>query len=493
MKNLKIAFILLIISNITYSQSLDDALRYSKSNLSGTARYVSMGGAFGALGGDLSSISDNPAATGVFMYSEINFSPALYNSVNKTEFSNNISYDNRYNFNFNNFAFVASLKTKDNDWKSINYAFTYKRLDNYHHNYYAYGVNNDNSITDFFAEQANGTSLYDLDNNYDGNYIGDNAYQTYLIDPDSVAPSNTGYHSMYNNYGETQSNTMKTKGRKDQWSFAIGSNYKDILYIGASLDYSTINFKYSSNFRERDLAKNIDNFKEMQYYNEYNTTGYGYAFKIGFIVKPVKWLRMAYSFQTPIRYYLSDSYSHVIDSWGISANGEQKYRSSASPIGNYDYYITTPLKMNAALGFVIAKKAVIGLEYNYLDYSRAQIRSIYNSDEFASDNAAISRTLKPSHNAKIGFEYRLGQVSLRTGISYFDSPYTSSQMNKNAYTIYYNGGIGFNIDFYYIDFAYSYGQSNFYYYPYQLESTNTTAYYISQNTNKIIMTMGVRF
>ncbi len=493
MKKLIYLFITLIISNLSYSQSLDDALRYSKSNLSGTARYVSMGGAFGALGGDLSSISDNPAATGVFMYSEVNFSPTLYNSLNKTEFSNNKSYDNRYNFNFNNIAFIVSSKTKNSDWKSLNYAFTYKRLDNYHHNYYAYGENNNNSITDYFAEQANGTSLYDLDNNYDGRYIGDNAYQTYLIDPDSVAPINNEYHSMYNNYGETQSNTIKTKGRKDQWSFAIGANYKDMLYIGASLGYSTINFNYSSTFRERNLDKNIDNFKEMQYYNEYTTKGYGYRFNIGFIVKPIKWLRIASSFQTPIRYYLSDSYSHVIDSWGIYANGEEKYRSSSSPIGNYDYYITTPLKINAALGFVIAKKATIGLEYNYIDYSRAKINSRENTDEFAIDNADISQILNPSHNAKIGFEYRLGQISLRTGLSYFDSPYNDTQMNKDSYTIYYNGGIGFNIDYYYIDFAYSYGQSNYYYYPYQLESTNTAPYYISQNTNKFIMTMGVRF
>ena len=48
-----------------FSQNEVDALRYSQLNLSGTARFTSMGGAFGALGGDMSSMTVNPAGIGV--------------------------------------------------------------------------------------------------------------------------------------------------------------------------------------------------------------------------------------------------------------------------------------------------------------------------------------------------------------------------------------------------------------------------------------------
>ena len=48
------------------AQSLNDALRYSQTSLSGSARYNALSGAFGALGGELSSISINPAASSVF-------------------------------------------------------------------------------------------------------------------------------------------------------------------------------------------------------------------------------------------------------------------------------------------------------------------------------------------------------------------------------------------------------------------------------------------
>jgi hypothetical protein len=40
---------------------------YSSSNYGGTAKFNSMAGSMGALGGDLSVIAVNPAATGVFI------------------------------------------------------------------------------------------------------------------------------------------------------------------------------------------------------------------------------------------------------------------------------------------------------------------------------------------------------------------------------------------------------------------------------------------
>ena len=55
----------------TYAQSMEDILRYTRTELKGTARYVAMGGAFNALGGDFSAIKDNPAAAAVFLNSEI--------------------------------------------------------------------------------------------------------------------------------------------------------------------------------------------------------------------------------------------------------------------------------------------------------------------------------------------------------------------------------------------------------------------------------------
>lgn len=56
-----------------FAQSAIDAYRFSQPDLRGTARFMGMGGAFGALGGDLSTLSQNPAGIGVYRSNELGF------------------------------------------------------------------------------------------------------------------------------------------------------------------------------------------------------------------------------------------------------------------------------------------------------------------------------------------------------------------------------------------------------------------------------------
>jgi hypothetical protein len=48
------------------AQTIDEALWYSQLFYGGTARFQAMGGAFTALGGDLSVLSQNPAGLGIY-------------------------------------------------------------------------------------------------------------------------------------------------------------------------------------------------------------------------------------------------------------------------------------------------------------------------------------------------------------------------------------------------------------------------------------------
>ena len=73
---IKKSFIIYLLLGIsaTYSQTYEDVLRYNSFYHDGSSRFNSMGGAFGALGGDLSSISINPAGSSVFLESEFGIS-----------------------------------------------------------------------------------------------------------------------------------------------------------------------------------------------------------------------------------------------------------------------------------------------------------------------------------------------------------------------------------------------------------------------------------
>ena len=73
MKNVRygLALAALCSSSMLFSQGVVDALKYSQQDIRGTARYMGMAGAFGALGGDITTLSQNPAGIGVYRNSDI--------------------------------------------------------------------------------------------------------------------------------------------------------------------------------------------------------------------------------------------------------------------------------------------------------------------------------------------------------------------------------------------------------------------------------------
>lgn len=68
MKNKVIVTACALLAMTTASaQNAYDAEKLLGNDLNGTARFVGMGGAMGALGGDISVISSNPAGIGIFV------------------------------------------------------------------------------------------------------------------------------------------------------------------------------------------------------------------------------------------------------------------------------------------------------------------------------------------------------------------------------------------------------------------------------------------
>ena len=95
-----IYFFLTIFPYLAYSQDITDAINWSIENESGNARYSAMGGAFGALGGNLSAISSNPASGAVFELSR--FGGSLVSNIDQTKsnFKSNINNVNSQNANY---------------------------------------------------------------------------------------------------------------------------------------------------------------------------------------------------------------------------------------------------------------------------------------------------------------------------------------------------------------------------------------------------------
>ena len=89
----------LIMSQFLVSQTLNDITYLTQTSLTGSARYTSMAGAFGALGGDLTAISNNPAASSVFLNTEIGGSLNFQERENESKYygeSTSLNEDHGY-------------------------------------------------------------------------------------------------------------------------------------------------------------------------------------------------------------------------------------------------------------------------------------------------------------------------------------------------------------------------------------------------------------
>lgn len=86
MKKLSLLFIGILSMSNVMAQDISDALRYSSDEIQGTARFRAMSGAFGALGGDMSAVSLNPAGAAVFTRSHASASVSILSINNDVNY-----------------------------------------------------------------------------------------------------------------------------------------------------------------------------------------------------------------------------------------------------------------------------------------------------------------------------------------------------------------------------------------------------------------------
>ena len=79
---------MVLVPSFINAQSITDAINWSFENESGNSRYESMAGAFGALGGNLSAVSNNPASGAVFELSRFGVSLIVNNNSTESIYKN---------------------------------------------------------------------------------------------------------------------------------------------------------------------------------------------------------------------------------------------------------------------------------------------------------------------------------------------------------------------------------------------------------------------
>ena len=136
------------------AQTIYDAAKLAERDLNGTARFVGMGGAMGALGGDISTMGTNPAGIGIYRSSDImtSFSYSAYGTESK--YLNNTFNIDKNLWAFDNIGFVFSSKIGNQTaLRYVNFGFNFKRTKSFYKNMTMGGLLG--SIDEIFVSQVN--------------------------------------------------------------------------------------------------------------------------------------------------------------------------------------------------------------------------------------------------------------------------------------------------------------------------------------------------
>ena len=488
-----------ILPNFANAQNLVDALRYSDFQINGTARSGSMGNAFGALGGDFTSVSINPAGLGLYRSSEFSFTPTFGQTRVNSNYLKSSMSDSKYNFSFDNISYVSSIASQNNNagLVSVNIGIGYNKLKNFNSNILVGGDNAKSSILDYFVSVPNdgmGSDFF-----YD--YYFDLAWDTDLLikDDDGIY-----WHDIEEDgYGQSQQKSISRQGAINEYSLALGLNFSHKLYFGASIGIVDIFYKESSTHSEWDKKNNILYFNDLQFNSYLRTSGTGINGKLGIIYKPINELRLGLSVHTPTFYSLNDVFETSMKSSLTYKDGKTEKYSATSSFWEYDYNLETPLKATLSGAFVIGKKGLISIDYEYVDYSKARLRRGGDGYQFVYENQEITSAYRAVGNVRLGGEYRVTDVfSLRAGYEYYPSAYNkyafdSTQPNADVNMNIYSCGFGYRQGNFYFDTAFRYSDSKAFdmLYPAPVSNYYPTPEMASFNTLKgsVAFTFGFRF
>lgn len=441
--------VLLACGGSAFSQEMLDAYKYSSNDLNGTARSLGMGGAFGALGGDISAMSNNPAGLAVYRSSEVVTTLSLSSIGAKTDWFGNKEDNNRVKFDFDNIAYVGYFPTS-NDGGIVNWNFglSYNRVKNFRRNYSMTARGGTNySLSDYTATMANlnGYRAGDLLDTSGSGSGGNDPYRNSQLDWMSVLAYNAGYMNAYNDndklyystftnpdgsgFPMSEANLIVTEsGYIDQYNIAFGMNISDIVLLGATVKITDLDYNQQSYYKEvyeNGSLLTLGNDKDGV--NGLSTDGTGYGFNLGVIVRPSDYFRLGVAYNSSTWYKMTDYFRS-----GASADTPEFSEEvwAHTPDGAFgDYKYRTPDKWIFSAAAIIGQYGLISVDYELTNYKRMQL---YYADGISNDNANgdIDNAFGIGNTIRVGAEAKITpQFSVRAGGGWTGSPLASSYKN----------------------------------------------------------------
>ncbi len=457
-------------------------------DLSGTARYVGMGGAMDALGVDISTINSNPAGIGMARKSSISVS------------ASNLAFEQA----------GALFTTRINSNHYFNVAFNYQRTKNYRDNLSASGTFNGMSqnkaayndlvsaVNTGYDDWLNLNTVTQLDALY---------YYTLNGDTD-------GY--LYYNDATRYTHSSETRGHVDNYDICFAGNVARNVYLGITLSVKDLYYRSTSVYTEQLVDADNSSIGSITVKDKRYVSGAGFDFRLGAVVFPIEDnpLRFGATIATPTWYDLA-SYNYTTLTNNASTGGDyidSHYYSE----GDYSYRVYTPWRFGLSTGYTIGRDIALGVSYEYADYSSTSTRQLdedifwdyvgsYKDEEM---NDHTQKTLRGVHTLKVGGELKIdGGFAIRAGYNFVSAEYAKDGARDTSVDspgTYFSSradyinwgatnrvtcGAGWTNKSWAVDLAYQYTTSSGDYYP----CVDADATSVSFNRHKLEATLTYKF
>lgn len=526
---------------VSYAQTAYDALMFSENNYEGTARSVAMGNAFTALGGDLGAVTINPAGSAVANYSQFTITPSLTFTSNTAQgvspysdgslpYFQKAMRSRMTDFTMPNVGLTFNWETgRNSGLKNFTFGFVANRTNSWNEDVIANGTNATTSFMGAMAYEASGCLASDLGaaDAYEfmpWKYV--TGFKSGMIstfgglEDQYVGASEVIYQNSATGDTEIvvggeldQTYGRKVDGAKYEYTFNLGGNISDFVYIGANLGFTSLSYSYDEYFSEkavdqRDFEIGLDNgkkmyFQHMKYNYSYNANGAGVFGKFGIIVTPGAGLRIGAAIQTP-------TVTNMTETW--AEDGETKFStegySAYSPYVEAEYTFTSPMRANFGLAYTFGGLGLISVDYEMTDYGQMRY-STGNQDRsyFEEVNMDIKKRFGTAHMVRAGLEFKpIPELAIRGGYGMTTSAEKRDIWNnpiKAQLTHTASAGLGFNSKGSF--FADAAVQTRFlhdeYFMPYEdyiLDAEGNVAEFAPEIRNqrslwKVLLTIGWRF
>lgn len=413
------------------AQGVDDAICNSQTFYEGTSRSMAMGNATGALGGDITSICINPAGMGLYRTQEFTFTTGLQQTFMQSTYYGYNQNAGNWRMTIPNMGLVFC--TPFSNYGAVRYVqfgIGFTRTNDFNYNSKAYGLNPNSSMMDAYLQAINDNNALFNPNTDPGDYLStyypfdlSPAWETYLIDQYTDESGEIYYDSPVPKGNVYQTNEVNSRGRSEEWTFALSANLYDKLYVGTSLGLRHIRRSNIRTYSEMPGNPSDPNnlFDNWEFIETLGDTAWGVNFNCGLIYYPTSWLRIGAAWHSRTRYAIGEYYDTETSAMLRTNPGGEYYHRYYSPSLYQTYEFKTPHTFVGSLAFFIGKQGLITADVEYLNYGTSRFISYEYS--FSDVNNNIKDILKPTFNIRIGTEFRYRQYFFRGGVAYYGSPY----------------------------------------------------------------------